>query len=69
MKYGDLLSTLKIEDEPFFKNSVMNLLKYGVLVKSNNNVKIEAKNDELIYNHDFKYKTQKVACIIIPKYT
>lgn len=33
IKYGDLLSLLKIEDEPFYKNSLMSLLKYGVLVK------------------------------------
>lgn len=40
VKYGDLLTALKIEDEPFFKNSVMNLLKYAVLVKANSTVKI-----------------------------
>ena len=39
-KYGDLLSQLKIEDENFFKNSVMSLLKNGVLVKQGQSVKI-----------------------------
>jgi hypothetical protein len=32
-----------VEDEPFFKNSLMNLLKYGVLVKTGSSVKIESK--------------------------
>ena len=64
-----MLSALKVEDEPFFKNSLMNLLKYGVLVKTGNPVKIESKVEELSINFDFKYKTQKVGCIIIPKYT
>jgi SepF-like predicted cell division protein (DUF552 family) len=68
-KYGDLLSTLKIEDEPFFKSSLLNLVKYGVLVKTGNAVKIESKTEEFSLNHDFKYKTLKVGCIIVPKYT
>lgn len=68
-KYGDLLSALKVEDEPFFKNSLMNLLKYGVLLRTGGSGKIESKTDELSFNCDFKYKTQKVGCIIIPKYT
>jgi len=40
IKYGDLLTLLKIEDENFFKNSVMSLLKNGVLVKQIASVKI-----------------------------
>lgn len=40
IKYGDFLTDLKVEDEQFYKNSLMNLLKYGVLVKTGNPVKI-----------------------------
>lgn len=44
-------------------------MKYGVLVKTGNPVKIESKTEDFSLNHDFKYKTLKVGCIIVPKYT
>jgi predicted component of viral defense system (DUF524 family) len=68
-KYSELLAQLKIEDEPFFKSSLMSLLKNGVLVKQGVPVKIESKNEELSLNLDFKYRTTKVGCSIIPKYS
>ena len=69
VKFSDLLVLLKVEDEQFFKNSLTSLLRNGVLVKKGGSVKIESKNDELRLNLDFKYKTTKVGCSIIPKYT